>query len=462
MPVKYKIIRSCIFLVLLFLSGCSAHFPINSPFGERSPATQPVAQGLLQAPGYDRSDELLVILAFSGGGMRASAFSYGVLKTLSETRVQWQGKSFNLLDEVDMISSVSGGSFTAAYYGLYGRKILEAYEDDFLKHNVEQALLLRLINPLYWRKLGSIFYNRSELASDYYDEILFKGATFADLNSAPGPSIMINATDLTTGNSLVFHQEQFDWLCSDISSFPVSRAVAASSAVPGLFSVVTLHNYGDKCSKVPYWLESELWQAHPGLAPLAAKIRSYKNSETYPYIHLIDGGLADNLGLRSVMERVALHGGAEQALEHFNLKDIRRILIISANAAAAPNIDVKRSEEPPSTFYTVDAATTVQINLYNRETIQQFQKTVRKWQDDISYARCGRQWCTEDVEFYYVDLSLSALTDEKERSHLQQLPTTFVLPGADVDRLINAADTLLNQSEAFHRFVDNKRQAASH
>ena len=114
------------------------------------------------------------------------------------------------------------------------------------------------------------------------------------------------------------------------------------------------------------------------------------------------------------------------------------------------------------TFYTVDAATTVQINLYNQETIQRFQKTVRKWQDDISYARCGRPWCTEDVEFYFVDLSLSALTDEKERSHLQQLPTTFVLPSTDVDRLINAADTLLNESEAFHRFTGDKRQPASH
>jgi NTE family protein len=62
----------------------------------------------------------LLILAFSGGGTRAAAFAYGVLEELAATPVVLGGRPRRLLDEVDLISAVSGGSFTAAYYGLYG------------------------------------------------------------------------------------------------------------------------------------------------------------------------------------------------------------------------------------------------------------------------------------------------------------------------------------------------------
>ena len=70
--------------------------------------------------GGSRSNELLLILAFSGGGTRAAAFAYGVLEELAATPVVLGGRPRRLLDEVDLISAVSGGSFTAAYYGLYG------------------------------------------------------------------------------------------------------------------------------------------------------------------------------------------------------------------------------------------------------------------------------------------------------------------------------------------------------
>ncbi|MEE9342299.1 MAG: patatin-like phospholipase family protein [Gammaproteobacteria bacterium] len=443
-----------VIIAVMLLSGCSAHFPVNRSFSEQSTLNhiQPLMQPVNVQP--QRSNEILVVLAFSGGGMRASALSYGVLESLAKKEIIWGGKKLNLLDEVDMISSVSGGSFTAAYFGLNGRKIFHGYEKDFLKKNIEQTLLLRLINPWYWAKTGSVFYNRSELASDYYDETIFNGATFSDLNNGSGPAILINATDLTTGNGLVFHQEQFDWLCSDISDFPVSRAVTASSAVPGLFSAITLHNYGGDCGdQTPLWMQSQLWREQPELKLLAAKIDSYTDRTKRPYIHLIDGGIADNLGLRTIMERVLLYGGAEQALEAFNMRKLRKILIVSVNAEVAPNIDINLSEEPPTTFFTVDAATTTQLNLYNRETVRRFYQNVDRWRDEISYARCGRQWCTEDVDFHFVNVSLAEINDRKEREHLQQLPTTFNLSDDDVNRLVDAADSLLEQSEEFQRFL---------
>ena len=86
--------------------------------------------------------KLQLYLMFSGGGTRASALSYGVLKELAATTVTIDGEQIRLLDEVDLISSVSGGSFTAAYYGLYGEKIFDDFEESFLKRNVDRDLAL--------------------------------------------------------------------------------------------------------------------------------------------------------------------------------------------------------------------------------------------------------------------------------------------------------------------------------
>ena len=71
---------------------------------------------------------LLLLLTFSGGGTRAAAFSYGVLETLRDTKVTIHGHEGRLLDKVDWISGVSGGSFTAAYYGLFRDRIFQDFE----------------------------------------------------------------------------------------------------------------------------------------------------------------------------------------------------------------------------------------------------------------------------------------------------------------------------------------------
>ena len=110
------------------------------------------------------------------------------------------GRPRRLLDEVDLISTVSGGSFTAAYYGLYGDRIFRDFATEFLKRPVERSLILQLFRPRNRVRLGAFYLNRSKLAVEYYDEPLFKGATFADLERGSGPEILINATDLSTGS----------------------------------------------------------------------------------------------------------------------------------------------------------------------------------------------------------------------------------------------------------------------
>src|SRR5690606_7051395 len=98
-----------------------------------------------------------------------------------------------------------------------------------------------------WVRQFSPFYGRWELAAEYYDETLFHGATFGDLMNKRGPYVLINATDLSTGNRFSFSQGNFDLICSDLTRFPLSAAVTASSAVPVVFSPITLQNHAGTC-----------------------------------------------------------------------------------------------------------------------------------------------------------------------------------------------------------------------
>jgi NTE family protein len=405
---------------------------------------EPRGPGSTAAAG-SRSDELLLILAFSGGGTRAAAFAYGMLEELAATPVVLDGRPRRLLDEVDLISAVSGGSFTAAYYGLFGDRIFRDFETDFLKRPVERSLILQLFRPRNWVRLGSLYFNRSQLAAEYYDEHLFKGATFADLEERGGPEIWINATDLSTGSRFPFTRFLFDPICSDLSSYRVALAVTASSAVPVLLAPVTLENRAGTCGYQAPTLPEVANAADDAATRLRAIERnraSYLDADRRRYVHLMDGGISDNLGLRGLYERVLVDGGIESTLRATGNAAVRDIVLISVNAQTAPAFRWDLQRVSPTLLEVLDAVTSVQINRYNFETVALLHAAFDQWTRDLS---------SDDrpVRFHFVSVSFDDLRDEEELRYFNELPTSFELDPQAVDRLRAVARTLLRQSPEF-------------
>lgn len=204
--------RLTILLAALTLLGGCATRPINPAV----PSVDSRTGYRFETRQVDRSaqdKETKVILAFSGGGTRAAAFSYGILEFLKRTEIKGpKGNTIRLIDSVDIITGVSGGSFTALAYGLYGDKLFDSYDDAFLKRNIQGEIISRTFSPANWTNLLSAQWGRSELAANLYDEVLFKGATFGDLQRDKGPMILASATDLSTGSRFVFTQAYFDLL----------------------------------------------------------------------------------------------------------------------------------------------------------------------------------------------------------------------------------------------------------
>jgi len=395
----------------------------------------------------DRSDDLLLVVAFSGGGTRAAAFAYGVLEELRDTQVSIGGQPRRLLDEMDFVSGVSGGSFTAAYYGLHGDGIFRDFEQRFLRRNVQRDLLLSLLNPINWVRLLSPLFSRSDLAAEYYDQKIFDGRTFADLERGPRVELVINATDMVRGSRFSFRQPELDFLCADLAPIPLARAVAASAAVPGPLTPVILNSYAGTCGfEPPTWIEETLVTREESRRRLrqAAVMHSYLDPGQR-YVYLLDGGISDNLGVRFSFERIVEQGDFEEVLARAGVGDARQIVVIVVNAETEPGLAVGRGGLVSlGLTRLIQTVTGIQTRSSNFETIELVRSSFEGWAREISERR------GHPVEFRLVDLYFDALRDPAERAYLRNLPTSFVLDDEAVDRLRAAGRELLRSSPLMH------------
>ncbi len=451
-------------LVCALLAGCTAHYPINEPY---SPVVAAGAAPAQPKAGETRSDSLLVGLAFSGGGTRAAALSYGVLEAMADAKIRWEGRELRLLDEIDIISSVSGGSFTAAYYGLFGDRIFEDYADKFLYRDVQGHLIWSLFNPASWVKLGSSKYDRSDLAAAYYDEILFEGKTFSDLHARNGPRVNINATEIALGAQFTFDPAQFALICSDFGKFPVSRAVTASSAVPILFSSVILRNYAGTCPfELPPWAKAAQESPDPTSRAhhLVTQILKYTDSKDLQYIHLFDGGLTDNLGVRPFLNRLTLSGGSWELAKVMGMADTRRMLMIVVNAQSEMNATFRQSDFDLSLGEAISASSSIPLNEYSFDSLTLLRLAFKGIADELIKGRCTEWAATrestegcDDFKIYLVEVNFDGLADRKRRETMKHLSTSFTLPVEVVDDLRAAAREIMTSSkdlEAFMRATD--------
>ncbi|HAY28455.1 MAG TPA: patatin [Candidatus Accumulibacter sp.] len=478
--------RSLALLLMLLLLGGCANRPVNPPIAEADPNTGYRFQ--VRHAQQAKGKENLVILAFSGGGTRAAAFSYGVLEFLRRTEVVGQeGRTVRLLDTVDVITGVSGGSFTALAYGLYGDRLFAEYEQRFLKRDVQGEIIARTFSPRNWGNLWSLGWGRSELAAELYDEILFQGATFGDLDRGRGPLILASATDISTGARFVFQQNTFDVICSELNAVPLSRAAAASSAVPVVLSPVTINNYGGTChTRLPGWVKLFTDATDPP-RPAARAIRSLRDLQAFgdganrPYLHLVDGGVSDNVGMRAVLDTLEISQALHEAGAPTPLDGIRRVIVFIVNSMSSPPTDWDKSESPPGTVSILLKSAGVPIDRYSYEAVELLRDMAARWNTLRLIGKSSAMAANKDpvvaaalrvpdAEIYAIDVSFAELRDKEEEAYLNVQPTSFVLPDEAVDRLRAAAGQIIMDSPEFQRLLrdvgarivaDPPRQAAA-
>jgi NTE family protein len=411
----------------------------------------------LAPPDEGNSNSLFVMTSFSGGGTRASTLAFGALRELARHSIKWEGQEKRLIDELDMIYALSGGTFTGAYYALFGDRLFHDFEYRFLRKDWESELKSRIFrSPSNWFRLWSPYFGRIHIMSELLDEALYDGKTYGDLlKQKTRPGLLIHASDMATLSRFEFHQPQFDLLCSDLNELPIAYASAASAALPLALSPITLKNYAGQCGyQPPEWVDQAVHSPKPARRQRAKELLSYLDIDKRPYIHLLDGGLSDNMALRGIMEGATLLGGLEAILKNARIKNVKKLVLFSVNAETSPDVTEYRSDQIPVMSRVFGSLVDIPINRYSADTLLLMRMGVEKWQEKLKKRKDDPDAVfAKDADVYFIDVSLGAVADVDEQQYLMRIPTTLYLTDVQIDRLLSAATKLIRHDPEFQRLM---------
>jgi len=389
----------------------------------------------------DRSaDELLIVVAFTGGGKRSAAFAYGAMTALRDMKFVYGGRERSFLHEVDVLSGVSGGSFPAAYYALHGDAIFRDFHRDFLDEDFNDDIAGIYLLPWHWDWMFSGQWGTNDEMAEIYDRLMFHGATFGDLVKRGPPFAMIQATDLANGATFPFVQNQFDLICSDLSSYPIARAVAASNGFPILFTPITLKNYTANCP-----LPDPPWVAHALADPdplsrqrqQAMLARRYLRDDAARYVHLVDGGVGDNMAMRGILDYMARYDSPEHAAREADngaTMKIRRVLFLSIDGQSGKDKEISTTPVVGDVLRIVNAVSSNTIDAYNFETLRLARTAARNLAENLTRSRCANgSGPGARGEMLHI-----ALVDLPNAQSLKNIPTGLTLAPDQVEALVAA------------------------
>jgi predicted acylesterase/phospholipase RssA len=448
------------FAACLVLVGCASVYnaPVNVPL--QGNVAEKLRIGVEDAAS---TDEYLIGLSFSGGGTRAAAFSFGVLSEMD--RVPLRGAAASMLDRIDFVSGVSGGSVTAAYFGLKKRAALADFRERFLLRNAEEGLQTTLsLSTIGKAFSGGI--NDSTGFTQWLDAHLFEGATFAQFRTVGRPRVWINASDIYNRVPFVFGQTAFAAICSDLSAYPLSNAVAASAAVPIAFAPAVVKAFPGTCNDpLPAWIvrAANNRNASPMLSAYAKAITRYREGAV-PFIKLLDGGLVDNYGISGFTIARESSETPYGPLTPAQAVKLKRMMFLVVDAKTGLSGNWVNTVEGPSGVELLKAAVDTTMDSSVGASYSAFDRTMNDWRDALVHWRCGLSaadrarygagagWNCRDVKFFIGRLGFDQL-DAARATELEAIPTRFYLPQQQVDDLIAAGRDSLRASPVFRAFA---------
>jgi len=473
--------RLCAIGLLMSTAGCLQPSYPNKPLKRYEPDEGYRFEVL--EPGDGNTDDVFVCVTLSGGGTRAAALAYGVLHGLRETEIAPLNPGNpprHLLDEVDIISSVSGGSFTGAAYTLWRDEVFNGdFERKFLKRDIATTLLGLILNPVNLLRLPFVALDRIDVAATYFDEAIFDRKTYDDLIARnTRPFLVVNATNVAMGARFEFTQGDCDVMGTDLASVPLGWAAAASSAVPVIFSPVRLKYYPHPTGStvlqdlitsdpddVRDWRRRAWAKSLVPAEPDGKPHRYELDQPNHRYLFLMDGGVSDNLGMTYVINAYR-RGIIRERIESGNIK---HLVVIAVDAGNKPPEHVERSPSSPGIFRMGYKAVSAIMNTYSdtlieatRYLMEEEPKRMRETRE--RYSEVIRQHCpnaptpeppaSQQIERYLIVLGDDEM-NENDRRRFSAMPTDFFLPKEDVDLLIQLGQDMVQNHPEIQRLRRN-------
>jgi len=461
-------------ICVAFVSGCAAthfeNFPLQGkPNNEERRRIDD-----------SQKDRPQILVGISGGGSRAAALGWAVLRELSQYQYQSGGGTRRLVDDVTVVSSVSGGSVIAAYFGLYGPDKLDEFKPQFLTPDNMATLEGSAVNPITWFKLAISGASRIQVEEELFDRQVFHKRTFADLNQPGKPFIILNASDMASGEVFAFTPARFDDICSDFDQEPIAVGVAASAAFPIALTPVPFRNYSIgaaadashstspstcKARPIPEWITEHITGKYgPYLDVEEYKRARYANDLRHgpdnfrqiDYLYFMDGGLADNVGVHSLLSEISSPEGISGLLFKLNTGTVRRVVVLLINARSDAASSVSTSPSLPGIIDMVGSvtsvpidATTASVNAQMGVLVEQLRQAARGAPPDALFGQ---------LKVYSIQIDFDQLrgnvAEQKElRDKVKVVPTAWTISADDLVTVEKAGRMLLDNHPCFQRLL---------
>ena len=450
------------FAVVLALTACAAS-PDNQPLAPNAANVE--RRSILP----DEPEAPLILMSFSGGGSRAAALAASVLEELHDTQYELDGNVRNMADDVKLISSVSGGSVTSAWFGLTGVDGLETLRRDFLVQDNMAALELTGANPFTWFRLIFTDFTRVHALIELLDSRLYDHKTFKDLNRPGRPFVVLNASDMSSGHVFAFTPRRFDDICSDLDSLPISVGVAASAAFPILLTPVNFHNYSTDCRGAPRkagWIEKNLTSSvSPYLDLRTYREARYANDlrrdppqfRDIRELHFLDGGLADNLGIDSLISALTETYDDTHLLREIGDGHVRKLVVIVVNARSDAANDLDQEAGRPGLMSQLSAVTSVPIDAASAGMEGQLSDLLVEFRKAAKAAPAAEaNFAGMKVYAVFVDFDqLPATTDDERalRNRVKEIPTLWSIKSEQLRDIDKVGPLLLNRDPCFRLLI---------
>jgi NTE family protein len=223
-----------------------------------------------------------------------------------------------------------------------------------------------------------------------------------------------------------------------------------------VFSPNTLWNHAGRCGYAPSKLVAAAVDApaprHLGESRMQLRARemaAYLDTNQNPYVHLVDGGVADNLAVRGLLEIADIAQNQKSASNGGAPLRLRKFLFITVDAGTDSSSQISKSADIPGFGAVVEAIADIPIQRYSAETRLLLQAAFEKWRVQAREAGAAG----DAPELYAIEVSLRSVPGEQERRQLMQLPTTLYLPASDVRLLREAAGQLVRNAPDFQRIM---------
>ena len=415
----------------------------------------------------------VILMTFSGGGSRASALAYAVLKEMAATTYAIGPGTYPLTSDIKLISSVSGGSVTAAWFGLHRDAEhpdgeLAELRDRFLSKNNMGDLEWEAADPITWARLAFTRFTRIEALEDLLDKRLFDNVNMRELNKPGKPIVLLNTTDIAGGQGFALSPRRMDDICSSLDDMKLSTGVAASAAFPILLSPVSFRDYSVACAgrlRSAEWAETDLsnpYTVHINLEEY--RDARYTNDlrhgpdpfRVIDYLYFLDGGLADNLGIKTLRNAIVEPYEGIGLLPAINAGKVKKLVVIVVNARSDPPNGLYQQDTTPGLVDAINTVTSVPIDANTANSQAGLAQLLVELADSAAVNKAKYS----GMQVYGVTVDFDQLPSDtpehrKLRDTVKDIPTSWSLSEQQLQAIGAAAQLLLRSDPCYAALVSD-------